>query len=105
MRSYSRFVRGFGLWLACLQLLLSSNSVVRAQSQSDPSDTVAANAAYAKKDWKQATLLYERVTAADPKNGRAWYRLGVSLHQAGKNEEGYRCIAGGGAERRTQFPG
>lgn len=46
-----------------------------------------ANAAYTAKDWAKAVELYTAITSDQPKNGRAWYRLGASLHGTGANEK------------------
>jgi tetratricopeptide (TPR) repeat protein len=63
-----------------------------AAGQSNFPDSAAANEAFNKKDWKQCVILYDRVTAADPKNGRAWYRLGVALHKTGENEKAITAL-------------
>ncbi len=75
-----RFVLAF--CLSFVPLLLSGS----AKGQATSTDSAAANEAYTKNDWKQSVVLYGRVTAADPKDGRAWYRLGVALHKLGESE-------------------
>ncbi len=80
------------LFLALVMTLLPAHVVLSAHVQSTTSDTSAANEAYNRKDWKQSAILYERITAIDPKNGRAWYRLGVSLHQNGENEKALAAL-------------
>ncbi len=63
-----------------------------AKSQDRAPDAAAANEAYTKKDWRQSKFLYERLTLADPKDGRAWYRLGVSLHKIDENEKAITAL-------------
>ena len=43
-----------------------------------PADTL-----YMRQDWAGAAAAFDRVVKAEPTNGRAWYRLGVSLQQSG----------------------
>jgi tetratricopeptide (TPR) repeat protein len=67
-------------------------------SQASPAQTpanaveAAANAAYVVKDWNKAAQLYGSITAADAKNGRAWYRLGVALHGTGQQEKAISAL-------------
>lgn len=42
-----------------------------------------AEAAFAAKDWAKAARTYERITQREPKNGQAWYRLGVAQQSLG----------------------
>lgn len=46
-----------------------------------------AGAAYQKADWKTAAADYAAIAKREPKNGRAWYRLGVSLAKSGKPKD------------------
>jgi tetratricopeptide (TPR) repeat protein len=50
-------------------------------------EAATANEAYQAKDWAQAALLYQQVVLHQPSNGRAWYRLAVSLHALDKQDE------------------
>jgi tetratricopeptide (TPR) repeat protein len=59
----------------------------RAKAQSISPEATAAGSAYDAKDWTKSADLYQQIAAADPKNGRAWYRLGVSLHKKGEHEK------------------
>ena len=63
-----------------------------ARAETASPDAAAANAAYAAKDWGKAAELYGHITAAEPKNGRAWYRLGVSLHGKGEQEQAIKAL-------------
>jgi tetratricopeptide (TPR) repeat protein len=66
--------------------------VARAQTVSPHPDAAPASAAYAAKDWAKAADLYAQITASEPKNGRAWYRLGVSLHGKGDHEQAIKAL-------------
>src|SRR5690349_1599359 len=48
---------------------------------------VAADTAYQNKSWSEAERLYLQLTQSHPAVGRYWYRLGVSQHNAGHNEQ------------------
>jgi len=52
----------------------------------------SANSAYDSKDWSKAALLYQQLADSDPKNGRAWYRLGVSLRSLGQNQQALQAF-------------
>ena len=67
-------------------------SGIRAQTAQWNPTSEAANAAYDAKDWPKAAQLYKALTAADDKNGRAWYRLGISLHKVGQNQEAIQAF-------------
>jgi len=69
-----------------------SCGVAQSQNASSHPDAEAANAAYAAKDWAKAADLYGHITVAEPKNGRAWYRLGVSLHGKGEPEQAIKAL-------------
>src|SRR5215469_5616287 len=60
--------------------------------QSSAPDKAAANSAYEAKDWAKAERLYSRITAAEPTNTRAWYRLGVARHSLGQNEQAISAL-------------
>lgn len=46
-----------------------------------------ADAHFRAQEWDKAAAAYRKITAAQPKNGGAWHRLGYSLHISGKLEE------------------
>ena len=84
-------MRRTALQVLVLALFLAlSWEAARAQTASP--DAAPANAAYAAKDWGKAAELYGRITAAEPKNGRAWYRLGASLHGRGEHEQAIKAL-------------
>lgn len=56
-----------------------------AQQPFDPG--AAADTAYQAQNWSEAEKLYHQLTQVDPGVGRYWYRLGVSQHKAGHNQE------------------
>ena len=66
--------------------------VAKAQTTSPHPDAAPANASYVAKDWTKAAELYGHITTAEPKNGRAWYRLGVSLHGKGEHEQAIEAL-------------
>ena len=72
------------LVLFCLAVL----PIAAAQTQPIPSSPSAqhADALYQAQKWPEAAKAYEAITKAEPDNGRAWLRLGVSLHQSGQYE-------------------
>lgn len=72
-------------------VLLSEASIVGPVCRFQAANTVTAqvseaDAAYQTKDWSRAARLYDQLTSADADNGRFWYRLGISLHGIGANE-------------------
>jgi tetratricopeptide (TPR) repeat protein len=85
--------------LAGVLLLTTCRSQVRAdlppaaatetmpQNAAAPDAATVANDGYQAKNWAKAAELYGQITARQPENGRAWYRLGVSLHGLGKQDE------------------
>lgn len=68
-----------------------------------PATADAANAAYDAKDWAKAAPLYQELTAADTKNGRAWYRLGVSLRNLGQNQTAIQAFEKAAAAGAPNF--
>lgn len=50
-------------------------------------DRQNADAAWKAKNWKDAAAAYEKVVAANEKDGDAWYRLGFALHSTGDIEK------------------
>jgi hypothetical protein len=47
----------------------------------------AASELYKQQKWQEAATAFGEVTKDEPKNGRAWYLLGMSLHSLGKWEQ------------------
>jgi len=47
----------------------------------------AANAAFQAHEWDKAAKEYQKITSADPKNGEAWYQLGLSMYSMNKFQE------------------
>ena len=47
----------------------------------------AASAAFQAHEWDKAATEYQKITTADPKNGEAWYQLGVSQYSMNKFQE------------------
>ena len=78
--------------LASTICIAFSWGVARAQTTSPHPDAAQANAGYLAKDWAKAAELYGHITTAEPKNGRAWYRLGVSLHGEGEHEQAIKAL-------------
>ena len=46
-----------------------------------------ANEYFQAKDWAKAAPAYQQLAKADPKNGQAWFRLGLSLHELGRYQD------------------
>ena len=78
-----KLILGLNLALFCTL----AGSVVSAQEADQKAIATDADSAYQAKEWARSTKLYEELTKQQPANGRFWYRLGVSLHGNGKNEE------------------
>jgi tetratricopeptide (TPR) repeat protein len=68
--------------LALLVMVLSFSAAL-AHGQS-PSSTQEADALFQSQKWADAARAYEAITKVEATNGRAWYRLGVSLHGLGR---------------------
>jgi len=67
-------------WIFCLAICCAAIE--------QPQDLgVAADRAYQNKSWNEAERLYQQLAQSDPAVGRYWYRLGVSQHNAGHNEQ------------------
>jgi tetratricopeptide (TPR) repeat protein len=64
-------------FLFLLALLFTSHTTLADALSSE------AEAAFAAKDWAKAARAYEQLTQREPKNGQAWYRLGVAHHSLG----------------------
>ena len=61
-----------------LFLLPVAAHAARPATAGPPADTL-----YMRQDWAGAAGAYDHLVKAEPANGRAWYRLGVSLQQSG----------------------
>jgi tetratricopeptide (TPR) repeat protein len=57
---------------------------ITGRTQSDNALVKEADNHFQTKDWAGAARAYESIAKAEPTNGRAWYRLGYSLHALGK---------------------
>src|SRR5262245_52198896 len=53
-----------------------------AQSQTEKADSY-----FQAQNWSESAKAYEEITKAEPANGAAWFRLGLSLHSIGKYEQ------------------
>lgn len=60
---------------------------LQAQQQTPSPKMVSANDLYKQQKWEEAAKAYKEVTKDEPKNGRAWYFMGLSLHSLGRYEE------------------
>jgi tetratricopeptide (TPR) repeat protein len=56
---------------------------VAAQTSAPPPTMQEADSLFQARKWQEAAKAYEAVTKSDPGDGRAWTRLGVSLHSQG----------------------
>jgi len=68
-------------------LILLSFIPAQAQTNGKTFTPEQADAYYQRKDWQNAEKAYLALTGADPKNARAWYRLGISVHSMGRFDE------------------
>ena len=66
-------------------MILVFTLLVRSQSASPA--TPNADAYYQAQKWAEAASAYEAMTKAEPTNGRAWYRLGMSLLSLNRHEQ------------------
>jgi Tol biopolymer transport system component len=64
-----------------MMMLFSSVATCRTSEEQDLAKFHDADILFMKKEWAQAAEAYRRIAAQEPKSGRAWYRLGLSLHQ------------------------
>ena len=72
--------------IALLFVLLGMVSTT-ALSQTSKSAADEANALFQAQKWVEAVKAYEAIAKTEPDNGRAWYRLGVSLQHMRKYEQ------------------
>jgi tetratricopeptide (TPR) repeat protein len=71
--------------LALFMLALAAVAPSMAQQQGQPSAaTQEADALFQAQKWADAARAYEAITKTEATNGRAWFRLGVSLHSLGR---------------------
>jgi tetratricopeptide (TPR) repeat protein len=84
--------------VALLSILLPGIASARDERPAPPESAAVreADALYQKKDWAGAARAFEALVKSDPANGRAWFRLGVSLQALGKLSEA--VVAYGKAE-------
>jgi tetratricopeptide (TPR) repeat protein len=52
-------------------------------AQSGPPGWEQANALFQAQNYAEAAKAFEKIAEADPSNGRAWFRLGLSFHSGG----------------------
>lgn len=64
-------------------ILLLSASSAHAQVQQAQQLTHEADSLFAREEWLKAAPLYRAITSTSPGEGKAWYRLGVSLQESG----------------------
>jgi hypothetical protein len=81
-----------------LLIIFLSACCLPARAQSVVALTKEADTLYQSKDWAKAAIAYEAITKAEPANGRAWFRLGMSFHSMGKYEK-----AAGAIERAAEI--
>jgi tetratricopeptide (TPR) repeat protein len=62
-------------------------SSLESQSALAADEASKANEAYQAKDWPKAAQMYGHITSRQQQNGRAWYRLAVSLHGTGAEDQ------------------
>jgi Tol biopolymer transport system component len=70
----------------------SATSSGSAKRQSAPPVVVDAETAFIRQDWKRAADAYGDLTRREPANGRAWYRLGLSLSRLKRYREADSAI-------------
>lgn len=74
--------------IACLALLMIWTAAVSfAQGQAPSAALQEADALFGSQKWADAARAYEAITKAEAANGRAWYRLGVALHNLGRYQQ------------------
>jgi tetratricopeptide (TPR) repeat protein len=73
-------IAGMAQVVLCLMMLgVAGRSMAQTATEAD--------ALFQSQKWADAAWAYEAVTKAEAANGRAWYRLGVSLHNLGRYEQ------------------
>lgn len=71
---------------ALLSVILTFSAGAAAQAQT-PSAAQEAGALFQSRKWDEASKAYEALTKAEPQNGQAWLRLGMSLMALNKHGE------------------
>src|SRR5262245_13861836 len=70
--------------LLLLLFCLPGTSSFPASQPAPEAQTQSAEAYFAKQDWPNAEKAYAALVAAEPGNGKAWYRLGFSRQSQGQ---------------------
>lgn len=73
--------------LCGMQFLVHSTLAYAATNTIDSAARAEANAFFQQQNWKNAAARYLAIVKEEPKNGGAWFRLGVALHGEGKFKE------------------
>ncbi len=81
------------LVLGCLITFVTAT----ATAQDTAAEAERAGEAYAAEDWKTAAQAYREITGEQTTNGRAWFRLGVSLRNLGELDEARAALEQGQA--------
>jgi tetratricopeptide (TPR) repeat protein len=71
--------------------------------QQAPDLGAEADSAYQAQHWQQAERLYRQLIESHPAAGRYWYRLGVSQHKAGHNQEALATLQSAKAKDFPSF--
>ena len=97
---------GFILWLSPYVNAEPTQSA-QASEASLATEAAKADETYQAKNWPEAARQYEAIAAVQPKNARAWYRLGISLHGLGKQDEAIeayqKCIQAAGPAGAAEY--
>ena len=72
--------------LGTLTLILLTALTVAAQSQPPSPAAQEANGLFQAQKWDEAAKAYDALTKAEPANGMAWFRLGMSLMSLNRHE-------------------
>jgi tetratricopeptide (TPR) repeat protein len=70
-----------------LLLCLAGASSLQAAPPAPDAQAQSADAYFSKQDWPDAEKAYAAIVVAEPGNGKAWFRLGVSRQSQGKFKE------------------
>lgn len=79
MSTYKMFRRTSLLSFAFIVFLFGSGALAQTPSPALTPEQQAANDLFQAKKWTEAAQAYGAIVRTSPQNGRAWYRLGVSL--------------------------
>jgi hypothetical protein len=80
-------MRNRRLKLNCIACLIVAVASLPVLAQTQPAGAQDADALFQAQKWAEAAQAYEAITKAEPSNGRAWNRLGMSLSATGKYEQ------------------